>query len=477
MAQFTIKRTQRSTPGRSGARSGDVRIGSGNAAFYESLGELGQRLQNASLILNDLQAQNQFSEAKRQAAEKLNELKLSMEKEPDSSQYDAMKDSTLQYINNYTPKNGKAAKGYAQWINQITPAMELSVMESKLARERDTARANAALSMELGRFDEARESYQAGINLGMYTKEEADYLVEQSRQVEQKYYHDRQFQAASSFAMDAPDVMLSRIKGSTVEGYDFLTPGDVQAIRNISQGQKAYNANQFNAGKEMEQQLIWDVSLDSQSSWQDVVDNVNALRLHSVQEKDQMLSDAKRRFEMVQKGERDPLIYRADNKLYWDMYQRAIDNKITEMEIRTQTNAGQITINDYKELNNVLSERDISKSKAQERVQAVKDVTSLLDTDLVFDNATKAAAQIKARTLLEAKWVEADKAEKPLEGKELTRAVITIARMVKSQLEDATSPSDVFEGAIRIDTDEEYDALPSGTIFLAPGETTPRRKP
>ena len=229
-------------------------------------------------------------------------------------------------------------------------------------------------------------------------------------------------------------------------------------------------------------------------------------------EQDALLRSVLFRREALAKGDPDPHIYRHNNSLYWELLQKSIDRTITEKELRksvgwdpeNRERTG-ITVNDYLQMVNILGEKDgLSGSKAQTKTTVMKNMDGFFD-DLVadtFDAAGKQAvrtAQIKARNILEGRMLAAEDAGQPLTGVKLTEEMLRVQREVQDELLDdmgfIEATSEQLLPAIKKDpiasakqvatyqkqlarkvTKKEFDALPSGAIFIDPNGKY-RRKP
>ena len=219
-------------------------------------------------------------------------------------------------------------------------------------------------------------------------------------------------------------------------------------------------------------------------------------------EQDVLIRSEVFRREAIQKGEPDPLVYRKNNPLYWELLQKSADHTITEKEIRkavgwdpeNRDKTG-ITINDYLQMTNILKESNgVLSSQAKSNAAIMREMDGLfsdIDTELMIADNPKQVirtAQIKARNILEGRIQEADAKGTPLRGMDLTKEMLRVQRDVQKELTDEATPESILQtvsGPSRdllmssiktIKNDADYEKLPSGAIFIGP-DGKRRRKP
>lgn len=233
---FDIVRTQRSLPGRGRGVRADINLDTGGQLVAQAIGELGRAGINTAIVLNRLQADNQFSEAKRQQQEIFDQFQDAIARDPDSTHYPEIAKQALSAMSQVAPKNRLANRGYRMLLNRTKASMTDTVLDISLARERDTKRADVALMMTDGRFGMARKFIRSGVKDGTFSKLQAQSLIAESEDDEKEFINQQQFLAGQRFAMNQPEVFLAQVKGAKVEGLDDLTPGQVQALRATAEG-------------------------------------------------------------------------------------------------------------------------------------------------------------------------------------------------------------------------------------------------
>jgi len=204
--------------------------------------------------------------------------------------------------------------------------------------------------------------------------------------------------------------------------------------------------NQQTAQEIAGEEALWDLSIKPGTTSEDILKAVDALPYHTAAEKDQLYKSTMSRVKMINEGKGDPYIYRQDTAKYWELYQNAVDGKGKESDFRQAVRDHKITINDYKELNNVV-EGLTPKSTADETGTAMKRLRTLIESagsDLASFKEDIDSAVIMGETILEAKIAEAKEANKPLKGTDLTKEVLRVHRDMKAKLEEGKTAEEIL---------------------------------
>lgn len=182
MAKFPIVRTERTISGRGPSVRAAIDVRTGGQELAQAVSGLGEAIQNDSIRYDLIEADTQFSEARRKSREEINRLSLSFNTNFDPATFQNEYKKAEAKIRGLAPKNRRAAQTFNHWLQDRTPEWQLGVEKSKLKRVADNFRMegfNLKVQAEQTGDIEAYKIHLAkGKKLGVYGAEEAAKLAE-----------------------------------------------------------------------------------------------------------------------------------------------------------------------------------------------------------------------------------------------------------------------------------------------------------
>ncbi len=173
MAKFPIIRAKGTLPEIAPAARANIDVRTGARELARGISALGESIQKYELM----QASTQLSEFKRKVREEHNRLAISYEGNLDPTTFKSEYEKSLQIRQGLIPKNRFAAREARFWLNDRMPVWEAGVEKSRQLRIEDNFRAEGfELKTEAertGDISKAFQHFEIGIRLGIYGKEEA----------------------------------------------------------------------------------------------------------------------------------------------------------------------------------------------------------------------------------------------------------------------------------------------------------------
>ena len=134
---FRIQRTQATISGRGTGVRADIDVRTGGQQVAQAVSGLGGALQDLGIKADLVEATTQLSESRRQARERINALKLELDGIDDTSLFGERTTKALDDLGTFIPKNGRAARQYQEFVNDITPSVNNFVVEKARSKQKD----------------------------------------------------------------------------------------------------------------------------------------------------------------------------------------------------------------------------------------------------------------------------------------------------------------------------------------------------
>ena len=436
MGQFDIYRTTKSLPGAGPNVTGNINFDTGAAAIGRGIQQIGGAISTIAMQTWEIQADKEFSQMTLEARRRINEFSVFMETSRDETVITEKKTELLGTLQEMEIKNGLAARKYQMWLDEATPTIEEGIQRKLLQIERDDWQAVGinlqAEAIRTGNLSAVAPYYANGVKKGMITAEENAKIMQTTR-------HEASLRAAQEYAWRFPDEVINRLKeeGTLDEFPDLTDPDDWGRIRNYAVMRKNDLGIQSDKARLAENTQLWNLLKTEGASSENVLKLIDSMQTYTPDEKQTLFKSSLETFKAIQAGRGNPLIIRQDGAKYWELYQKAVDGKATEKDFRQAVNDLQITVNDYKELTNVV-EGLTPKSAVEETTQAMKSLDNYLNAipTTHYEKTALETARIKARRCLEDAIKEAKEAGTPLTGAELDRQMIRIARIAEREIEE-----------------------------------------
>lgn len=141
MADFPIQRAQGTLPGRAAGVRAGLDVSTGAELVAGAAAGLGRGITGLGIKFDIMEADTQFTKAKRLAREEINRLALSFNTNDDPATYQAELDKSLETIESFAPKNSRAASEFDRWSQDRVPQWQSGVEQSMMARLKDNFRA------------------------------------------------------------------------------------------------------------------------------------------------------------------------------------------------------------------------------------------------------------------------------------------------------------------------------------------------
>ncbi len=188
---FEIVRTQGTLPGRAAAVRANIDVDVGGQLMGRAIAGLGRALIQEGLRYDLIEADTQFTEAKRLSKQEINRLAISFRTNLDPSTYQAELDKSKGVINGYAPKNRRAARAFGGWVQDRTPDWESSVEESRFLRIDDNYETEGwklrQEAIEGGTFTIYQLHLWKGRKLGVYSGEQAEVYMQNALKDRKRY--------------------------------------------------------------------------------------------------------------------------------------------------------------------------------------------------------------------------------------------------------------------------------------------------
>lgn len=145
MANFPIQQTIRGLPGTTGGVRAGLDVRTGEELVAGAVAGLGRGITALGLKFDLIEADTQESKAERLTKEEINRLGLSFNTNEDASTYQAEFEKSLEIIKGFRPKNHRAGRLFDKFYNDRLPQWQRGIEGSKLARQKDSFRAEGFL--------------------------------------------------------------------------------------------------------------------------------------------------------------------------------------------------------------------------------------------------------------------------------------------------------------------------------------------